>query len=114
MPRKTAEFRRRSIAARKGWRTRRARKTWTVVLAYISSGNGYRLTFEVTPRKRLSERSVIQLTLQLIRDGHFDDAEENDSKDLRWTASFINSETAFTGPRAHRIGTAYLIDMVRE
>jgi hypothetical protein len=110
----SAEFRRRSRAAKLGWKRRRARKTWYVTLAYLSSGNGYTLEFEVTPRKRLGERAVIKLTIKLMRAGHFDDAEANDSRDLRWAASFLNSEHAVSGPRVHKIGTAYLVEMSRE
>jgi hypothetical protein len=109
----SADFRRRSQAAKLGWRRRRSRRTWFVTLAYISTGNGYTLDFKVTPYKRLGEHDVIALTIGLIRRGHFDDSPENDSKDLRWAASFINSETATSRSVSHRHGTAYLVSMER-
>jgi hypothetical protein len=116
VPRKSKAFLRRSAAAKKGWRRRRSRRTWFVTLAYKARtpGNGFICEFEVTPRKILTGEQVIKLTTELMQVGFFDNAEANDSRELRWATPLINFEMAIPRPREHKLGTAYLVNMERQ
>lgn len=111
---RNAEFKRRSKAAKKGWETRRAARTWEVSLGYQSSkDNSYSLRILIRTRKQLSKDNVVELVQELIGSGHFDDSIANTSTDLRWAASGINSWYAKHVPDKMKPGTAYLLDFDR-
>jgi hypothetical protein len=89
--RQEAEFKRRSEAAKKGWRKRKAQPTtYLVETGYSGRENSFRMKILIRPRKRLSLEAVGQLVEKLLRQGHFDDSDENPVADLQWTASLLN------------------------
>lgn len=113
--RKSKEFLRRSRAARKGWRTRRDRARYAVIIRVGYAGrsdNSYSLTVAIFPYKRLRDSRIADLVQLLAHNGHFDDSENNPVGDLRWIA-ITRWRVIQRGAHLAR-GTAQLLDFERE
>jgi hypothetical protein len=107
------EFKRRSEAAKKGWRTRRRRGKY-VRLGYSSSkDNSFAMEIEIRTYKLLSVINLQKFIEQLLRDGHFDEQDESPG-DLTWTAGLINRFYVLDEHVQITRGTAKLILFERE